>query len=146
MLQIHDITNPEHEEQAEDVADVLHKVFDTDHIPVPILQVWNKADLLPFAEHTVWQNKAVRSKDKVLISAKVGTDIQRLFDIVDHALGHEEETLVLKIHPGEEETLKWLYKHAHVKSVEERKKYLKVTVQMSVEKMKKFKKLTLKTE
>ena len=141
LLQVHDITNPEHEEQAQDVADVLCQVFDADHIPVPMLQVWNKADLLSVADHKAWQTKAVRFKDKVLISAKEGTDIQRLFACIDQALGHAEETRVFKIKPGQEDTLQWLYAYAHVQSVEEKKQYLKVTVSMSEKAREQFGKL-----
>jgi GTP-binding protein HflX len=116
ILHVRDIAHAETEAQAYDVAGVLGDLgIDTVAADGPILEVWNKVDLLsPVTREEAEAAARFRTPQPVLISAETGEGLDRLLDRIDARLGQGDEILTLTLPAGEGRLLAWLHENADV--------------------------------
>ena len=117
ILHVRDIAGADTEAQAADVRDVLAQL----ELPArdaggpAVIEVWNKADLLPEAEHdaTAAQAQRVGEGGAVIASALSGEGcealVRRIAESIDDAAPVE-----VTLKPSEGEALAWLYRHGRV--------------------------------
>ncbi len=116
ILHVRDISHAETDAQARDVEDVLTGLgIDTLAAEGPILEVWNKVDLLS----AVTREEAVSAArwvegGPVLVSATTGEGIEALLGAIDARLGRSDEILNLVIPAHEGRLVNWLYEEAEV--------------------------------
>ncbi|MEO0617854.1 MAG: GTPase HflX [Pseudomonadota bacterium] len=116
ILHLRDITHDDTDAQKDDVYNVLKELgIDVEQTDVPIIEVWNKADLLSDAHREVHENAVQRQGDPtVMISAATGDGLPALADAIDTVLTREDRTVRIDIaaeHGGE---INWVYEHADV--------------------------------
>lgn len=116
ILHVRDIAHEESGAQARDVEKVLGDLgIDVDAADAPILEVWNKIDLLtPDQLNDLQHDARRRSLTPVLVSAATGAGLDKLADAIDARLGHGDLVLDLKIPGGEGALLNWLHETGHV--------------------------------
>lgn len=118
ILHVRDIVHEESDAQARDVAKVLEELgIDALSAATPILEVWNKADLLSEAKATELQLEARRcDRPPALVSALTGEGLDALLNVLDARLGIGDAILDVIV-PGHEGALiAWLYENAEVLS------------------------------
>ncbi|ATQ42982.1 GTPase HflX [Caulobacter mirabilis] len=112
VLHVRDIANPDTEAQKRDVEAVLEELGVTVEEGRRIIEVWNKADLLPQDEHDDVAG-AARRAEAALVSAVTSEGcealLRRLANLVDVT---PEIDVVLAAANGE--ALAWLYRHGRV--------------------------------
>ena len=116
VLHVRDISHAETDAQARDVEGVLTGLgIDTLAADGPILEVWNKIDLLS-PETREEAISAARWADRlpVLVSATTGEGIDALLQAIDVRLGRGDEILDLVIPAHEGRLVNWLYEEAEV--------------------------------
>ncbi len=116
ILHVRDISHAETDAQARDVEDVLTGLgIDTLAAEGPILEVWNKVDLLSAVtrEEAVSAARWVEGRP-VLVSATTGEGIEVLLEAIDARLGRGDEILDLVIPAHEGRLVNWLYEEAEV--------------------------------
>ncbi len=116
ILHVRDIAHLETDSQARDVEAVLTDLgIDTLAAEAPILEVWNKIDLLSALtrEEAV---SAARFADRppALVSAATGEGIDGLLAEIDKRLGRGDAVLELVIPAHEGRLINWLYEEAEV--------------------------------
>lgn len=116
ILHVRDIAHLESDSQARDVEAVLTDLgIDTLAAEAPILEVWNKIDLLsgPTREEAV---SAARFADRppALVSAATGEGIDGLLAEIDKRLGRGDAVVELVIPAHEGRLINWLYEEAEV--------------------------------
>ncbi|MBX3482135.1 GTPase HflX [Phenylobacterium sp.] len=113
VLHVRDIASHETREQAEDVRAVLGQLgIDMDERR--ILEVWNKADLLPADERDEVSRDARRAHPPaVVVSAVTGEGCEALLAAVA-ALVDEAPPVDVVTPPGEGAAIAWLYAHGRV--------------------------------
>ncbi|WP_299627408.1 GTPase HflX [uncultured Tateyamaria sp.] len=107
VLHVRDISHPETEAQAEDVATILTDLgVGTDRVQ---FEVWNKIDLLPEEEAAAVRARAERDENVFALSAITGEGIDGLLEHVAQALQGAviTETLVLPYAEGRKRA--WLF-------------------------------------
>ena len=111
ILHVRDISHPETEAQRNDVHNVLTDLgIDWQAADAPILEVWNKADLLTREERQEAQRAIARSgRGEILVSALDGTGLDDLLAAIDARLGRSDEILLLDVPPHEGRLLSWLH-------------------------------------
>jgi len=116
VLHVRDISHAESDAQARDVETVLGALgIDTAGPDCPILEVWNKIDLLSPVTRAQAQNAANWPERRpVLVSAASGEGIDELLLAIDARLGLRDEILRLVIPAHEGRLLSWLYQEAEV--------------------------------
>ncbi len=116
ILHVRDISHAETDAQARDVENVLADLgIDTLSADGPILEVWNKIDLLTPVTHEEAMS-AARWADRqpALVSAATGEGIDALLLAIDARLGRGDEILDLVIPAHAGRLLNWLYEEAEV--------------------------------
>jgi GTP-binding protein HflX len=116
ILHVRDISHAETDAQARDVENVLTGLgIDTVSAEGPILEVWNKVDLLsPVAREEAMSAAHWADHRPVLVSAATGEGIEALLHAIDMRLGRSDEILDLVIPAHEGRLVNWLYEEAQV--------------------------------
>lgn len=116
VLHVRDIAHAETEAQAGDVEGVLRDLgIDTVAVDAPILEVWNKVDLLsPVTREEAEAAARFRDPQPVLISAVAGDGLDRLLDRIDARLGQGDEILTLSLPAHDGRLIAWLHENADV--------------------------------
>ncbi len=116
ILHVRDIAHLETDSQARDVEAVLTDLgIDTLAAEAPILEVWNKIDLLSALTREAAVS-AARFADRppALVSAATGEGIDGLLAEIDKRLGRGDAVVELVIPAHEGRLLNWLYEEAEV--------------------------------
>ncbi|MDO1558763.1 GTPase HflX [Brevundimonas sp. 2R-24] len=118
VLHVRDIASPETDIQARDVEAVLERVAPAADGGLNLLEVWNKADLIPEDERGVLDARAkLRSEPgqvpAVVVSAVTGQGLEALKAAIAQRIDDEPEVR-LSLDPAEGEALAWLYQHGRV--------------------------------
>lgn len=131
ILHVRDIAHPDSEAQAEDVAQVLAEIGIEPGKGAPILEVWNKVDLLDAESAAATRAQAERRDDVVTVSALSGEGIDLLTrkaaDWLNH--GHKVHGVDLDVSDGA--AIAWLHGHGEVITREERGDRVHIDVRMS---------------
>lgn len=116
ILHVRDISHEETDSQARDVEAVLSDLgIDTIAADVPLLEVWNKIDLLsPIMREEAMSAARFVERRPVLVSAATGEGIDALLGAIDSRLGHGDATLELVVPPEGGRLINWLYEEAEV--------------------------------
>ncbi len=116
ILHVRDIAHDETDNQARDVEAVLRDLgIDTLAAEAPILEVWNKIDLLA----SVTREEAISAarfaeRAPVLVSAVSGEGVDGLLSEIDKRLGRGDVVLELLIPADGGRLVNWLYEEAEV--------------------------------
>jgi GTP-binding protein HflX len=116
---VRDIAHEDAEAQGADVEDILRElgVDPTDH--ERLIEVWNKADLLPEAERDRLEASAARKPEDErpsVVSAISGEGLPELLELVEHKLAQGRPVLNLRLDASDGEGQAWLYSHTEVLS------------------------------
>ena len=116
ILHVRDISHSESDSQARDVEAVLTDLgIDTLAAGAPILEVWNKVDLLSEVTREQAESAARWAEHPpVLVSAVTGEGFDALLAAIDAQLGKGDSILELVIPPHEGRLINWLYEEAEV--------------------------------
>jgi GTP-binding protein HflX len=116
VLHVRDISHPETEAQRHDVEAVLAGLgIDAEAAEGPVLEVWNKADLLSSVQRAEAERSMVRyGRRAVLLSARTGEGVEALLEAIDRRLGADDEVLSVCIPAGQGRLLSWLHANAEV--------------------------------
>jgi GTP-binding protein HflX len=122
ICHVRDMSNPSSDAQKKQVLQVLADlgvVGEQDEgTDIPILEVWNKLDLLSGDDRAEFEQAAATDEDAVAISALTGEGVDDFLSRVDAILtaGSREHEITLEV--GEGKALAWLHQHGHVLSDE----------------------------
>jgi GTP-binding protein HflX len=110
ILHVRDIADPETDARAGDVQKVLVEIGIEDD--TRLLEVWNKADLLPGPERESLENMTARRPEPerpVLISAVTGDGVGALLTRIEQRVREGEAAFQLALPPSEGAAVNWLY-------------------------------------
>jgi GTPase len=119
ILHVRDISHPDSQAQAEDVATVLKELGVGDGAGPKQFEVWNKADLLSAEDQATWQARAARRDDVAMISAVTGQGVEALKARLAVGLRQQSRIVALEIPAAEGAALAWLHRNGEVVSVED---------------------------
>jgi len=145
LLHVRDIAHPDSDAQAEDVLDVLGEIGvgpSVDRVEagegVPIIEVWNKIDLLDADARTAIEGEAARRDDVVLVSANSGEGVDGLRRLVADRLSTGDRIRTLSIPLVDGAALAWLHARGEVLGQEVEGERLIVEVRLSDANMARF--------
>jgi GTP-binding protein HflX len=118
ILQVRDIANPDHAAQAGDVLKVLGDLG-VSADKVPMIEVWNKIDLLPRDEDgnapaLAAASPAGKAAATVPVSAQTGEGLDNLRLAIEAALSSQSRTYRVHIAHNAGADVGWLYGHAEI--------------------------------
>lgn len=117
LLHVRDISHEDSARQAHDVDVILRQLEEQTKLErPPILEVWNKADLLSADMREAFQNSAERDPDSIMVSSVTGQGIDDLLDAIQANLFSERRQFSLRIPFSAARARAWLHSHCEVLS------------------------------
>ncbi len=118
ILHVRDIASPDAEAQELDVKQVLAELGISGAAEKRIIEVWNKADLLPPGEAKRLAEVSQRRGEgaPILVSALTGEGIPALLAEIERRLAEGRETLKITLAADDGAGLAWLHENAEVLS------------------------------
>jgi GTP-binding protein HflX len=120
IVHVRDIAHPDTEAQRDDVLDVLGELNvvgeNADEDAPPIIEAWNKLDLLHDEDAALVSEQAARRDDVVILSALTGEGVDTLQRTVSDRMTRGAKVYGLRIPVSDGATLAWLHEHGEVLS------------------------------
>ncbi|KQW81569.1 GTPase HflX [Devosia sp. Root413D1] len=118
ILHVRDVANPDHAAQAQDVLKVLEELGMSAET-TPIIEVWNKVDLLGRDADGSYPALATLSPlgkvaASVPVSAQTGEGLDRLLDTIEKVLAGQGRTYRVLVPHTAGADVGWLYGHAEI--------------------------------
>ncbi|RVT84454.1 GTPase HflX [Rhodobacteraceae bacterium CCMM004] len=107
IVHVRDIAHPQTDAQAEDVAAILAELGVAD--TVPMLEVWNKVDLLPPEVRETTETLAERRDGVLTLSALTGAGVERLMAEVERGLDEGRARAEVRLSHGDGRRRAWLF-------------------------------------
>ena len=107
IVHVRDISHPQTEEQAKNVRSILQSLGVAED--APIIEVWNKIDLLSEDDHNATVTTAERTDDLFALSAITGEGLDRLLAAVPDKLKDPRSTANLSLTFSEGRKRAWLF-------------------------------------
>lgn len=114
ILHVRDVAHPDSQAQAADVETVLGEIGIEAGKGAPILEVWNKLDLLDPDRREELLGDAARRDDVVLISAMTGEGVDHLARVVSDRLSAGARIRTARVPISDGAALAWLHQHGEV--------------------------------
>jgi GTPase len=114
ILHVRDASHEDTEAQAADVMKVLDQLGLGEERRSHVIEVLNKADLLPPLELAAAEAQVSRQPARVLVSAIDGKGLEKLLSHVEAKLGETSETYVVTVSLGDGKNLAWLHDRTEV--------------------------------
>lgn len=118
ILHVRDVANPDHAAQAQDVLKVLEELGMSAET-TPIIEVWNKVDLLERDADGSYPALATLSPlgkvaASVPVSAQTGEGLEKLLDTIEKVLAGQGRTYRVLVPHTAGADVGWLYGHAEI--------------------------------
>ena len=114
IVHVRDIVHPDSEAQREDVLAVLNELGIGEESGSPIIEAWNKIDILPSAEAARLSETAGRRSDVALISAATGAGMEGLQRLMSEQLSKGARVRSIILDQGDGAGLAWLHANGEV--------------------------------
>ncbi|MEP9353404.1 GTPase HflX [Xanthobacter sp. KR7-65] len=116
ILHVRDISHPDTEAQAADVADVLEDLGVDPQPGGRVVEVWNKIDRLSAEAHEQVENQTRRAGAgaPVAVSALTGEGTDDLLGVMERRITAGRVTVCVTLAAEDGEGLGWLYRHGEV--------------------------------
>ena len=126
IVHVRDIAHPDTDAQRDDVLDVLGELGVTgeaaldrsedDPEPPPIIEAWNKLDLLDVENAALLREQAARRDDVLILSALTGEGVDTLARAISDRMTRGAKVYGLRLPVGDGAALAWLHEHGEVLS------------------------------
>jgi GTPase len=140
IVHVRDIAHPATKAQRDDVIRILAELGIGEDGP-PIIELWNKIDLLDEEMREEHRNIASKQDDVFLISAHTGEGIDAFKTALASRIGAGNLVRELVLESGEGEALSWLYAKGRVESEKGEGDWIKVSASLSARNWGQFDKL-----
>ncbi len=116
LVHVRDMASEDVEEHKQDVLDVLNRLSETTgHALPPVLEAWNKVDLLDdFARRMITDDADSEAVAGVAISAQTGYGIETLLEAIEARLGRGRQRYVIETTPKDGALRAWLHETAEI--------------------------------
>lgn len=129
IVHVRDIAHPDSEAQKADVEAVLKDIgIDAD---VPLIEAWNKIDLLPTDAYAELQGEAARRDDVALLSATSGEGVANLLETVSALLTARDKVRTVRLAQSDGAAIAWLHRHGEVLGSAAEGTHIRMDVRMS---------------
>jgi len=115
VLHVRDVSNPDHEQQAQDVLKIVTELG-VNPEKTPIIEVWNKSDLLSDDVGQAPAKPVGKVKAHVSVSAKTGQGLERLLETIEMVLAEGSRVFTVIVPHQTGEDIGWIYDHGEVLS------------------------------
>jgi GTP-binding protein HflX len=114
LIHVRDMAHPDHEAQRDDVEDVLASLGLNEEGGPPMIEAWNKLDLIVGDEREALLSEAARREDVVPVSALTGEGLDDLRAKLGERLQSETKLHQICLDPADGSRIAWLHARGEV--------------------------------
>lgn len=129
IVHVRDIAHPDSDAQKADVEQVLKDLGTAED--TPMIEAWNKVDLLDAEAREELEGDAARRDDVALLSAQTGEGVDALRKAVSELLTVRNRIRTIRLTQADGAAIAWLHRHGEVLDTVEEGELLRVDVRMS---------------
>jgi GTP-binding protein HflX len=118
IVHVRDISHPDSDAQREDVEAVLKEIGAGGEGGAPLVEAWNKIDLLDGEEGERVTAEAARREDVIRISALTGEGLDALLECASVKLSKGAKLRTITLGASDGETIAWLHANGRIESQE----------------------------
>ena len=130
IVHVRDIAHPDSDAQAADVAGVLTSIGASGADAPPMIEAWNKVDLVDAETNAALRTEAARREDVVVLSAETGEGEAELLRMLTGRLQSGGRIHRLSVPTVQGARLAWLHNHGEVLDTEVGEEETLVTVRL----------------
>ncbi len=143
VMHVRDVAHPETEAQKTDVQAVLEKLGIAEGSGRPMIEVFNKLDLLEPERRELVLNAAGRANEpQVAVSALTGEGCPQLLALVDEELAEGRDVIQVSVRLWDGKTIAWLYRNGEVMERRDDEEYAHIKVRLAEADQARFARLT----
>jgi GTPase len=116
IVHVRDISHPDSDAQREDVEGVLAEIGAGGEGGAPLIEAWNKIDLLGPEESDRVRAESVRREEVVLISALTGEGLDDLLECASAKLSKGAKLRTVTLGASDGEAIAWLHANGRIES------------------------------
>ncbi len=116
IVHVRDIAHPDSDAQREDVEAVLAEIGAGGEGGAPLVEAWNKIDLLDGEEGERVTAEAARREDVIRISARTGEGLDALLECASLKLSKGAKLRTVTLGASDGETIAWLHANGRIES------------------------------
>ncbi len=132
IVHVRDLSHPDTDAQAEDVAAVLTEIGAIGgEGGATVIEAWNKIDALDDDAAAAVREEASRRDDAVPISALTGEGVDALARVISDTLSRGSRVHTVRIDPGDGAAIAWLHQHGEVLASETGEAMTRLDVRLS---------------
>lgn len=131
IVHVRDIAHVDTEAQREDVIRVMAEIGAGGEEGAPVVEAWNKIDLLDSESRAIRQAEATRRDDVVLISALGGEGIDALCQLLSHRLTSAHRLRAIELGAADGAAIAWLHANGAVEEETLKGERLSLKVRLS---------------
>jgi len=131
ILHVRDLSHPDCEAQAEDVAAVLAEIGATGEGKAIMIEAWNKLDALDVDARAALLAEAARHDDVVPISALTGDGVDDLARALSDRLTRGARVHSVRLPAGDGAAIAWLHGHGEVLAIEANGETMRMDVRLT---------------
>ena len=136
ILHVRDISHPNTDSHSQDVSDILEKIGLDENIP--ILEVWNKIDLLPECQKMQQPDMSLNKKEIYPVCAASGLGLENLKTGIINVISARYTKDIRSISTTEGKKRAWLYRNGVVESERLEDENYKMVLRWSEKQKKQF--------
>ena len=131
IVHVRDISHEDTEAQREDVISVLGEIGAGGEGEAPVIEAWNKIDLLDPDERAIRSAEALRHDDIVLISARSGHGVKTLSKALSDRLTSAHRLRQIELGMADGAAIAWLHANGAVESESLKFEHIMLKVRLS---------------
>ncbi len=131
IVLVRDIAHPDTEAQHEDVLRVMAEIGAGGEEGAPVIEAWNKVDLLEPEARAARESEAKRRHDVVMISALTGDGVDQLTARLSHYLTQTHRVREIELDAADGAAIAWLHANGAVVSEGVELDRVKLSVRLS---------------
>jgi GTP-binding protein HflX len=116
IVHVRDISHPDSDAQREDVETVLAEIGAGGEGGAPLVEAWNKIDLLEGEESDRVSAEAARRDDVIRISALTGEGLDKLLECASAKLSEGAKLRTVTLGASDGEAIAWLHANGRIES------------------------------
>jgi GTP-binding protein HflX len=138
IVHVRDVSHPDTDAQAEDVAAVLSDLGISGEGGIPLLEAWNKIDGVDDEARVAINGEAARRDDVAVMSALNGEGVAALTALIGAKLTAGQRLHHFQVSNGDGAAMAWLYAHGAVESEEASEGMIDIAVRLSEDDVARF--------
>ncbi|MBK8629427.1 MAG: GTPase HflX [Sphingomonadales bacterium] len=131
IVHVRDMAHPDCEAQADDVMHVLEEIGARGDDGAPMIEIWNKADLLDEEARERLAAEALRREDVAIISALSGEGLEAAAQLMARHLGRLHRLRDIRVPMADGASLAWLHSHGDVEKEVAEEEAMLLSVRLS---------------